>query len=765
MTPSWLAILLPLLFCGCCLLLFGAEFLRSGARWVLAKSVVLAWFSFMAWASIGTLLLSALGGLTWMGALAWWITGVLVAGGCFFWRMEVGRTHFRKHLGKLRLIDKDHSVGFQILCYGLIGTSLGGSLLMGAFAAPNNGDALIYHLPRQLIWISQGTVFPEAMPYAHMEKMPPLAEWVGVQLYLLSSSDRFHFLIQWSAFCACLCLIYLITRQLVGMFLPGIAAAAFFSTLPAAFFQASNSKNDLVLCAFLLGLIIVAIDVIRLRELRLSHALAGGVLGGLAALTKGTAVAYLPVIVLFSGVAFVFVKGKIRFLPLLAGACVFLLTISPHYLSNFSKITAMEAGGSSQHANANFRPATGISVAIRNFGLQLALPVDSWNRSVSEAIVWVCDRLGVPVGDPASTFLASPFHLSFRPDLEDSATGFIHFVLPVLVLLGAAFGFIGGRERRAILLSIGLFLVAFVVFSFLMRYQVWHSRLLIPVVAFAAPSMGVFLASSKPLALGGFLMVLAGIWLFPSYASWSRPLVGPVTVFQMPADMAVGRTGSGAVFLPLFGKSLRDAGVSDLWLDLQNGVVHAALRELPLSTRFVYPGLEPLESPTEAVLTNLPPELRHLETNLLIENMVRFSSMDGWELYLEAFKAEELLARQDAVHLPPLVQVMSVRGIGQWEGPYPQWGIERFACIEPDGAEFVIPPNQEARLIRIQINPDSAAKVYLDGEFAHEIKENGKEIEFELPQHGADTIKIIPIDGGYGGTRPRLERVLVLPRR
>src|SRR4030095_5747358 len=57
-------------------------------------------------------------------------------------------------------------------------------------AAPNNWDALAYHLPRQVMWMQQHSLAAFATSDSRMLEMPPLAEFCQLHLMLLSGSDH-----------------------------------------------------------------------------------------------------------------------------------------------------------------------------------------------------------------------------------------------------------------------------------------------------------------------------------------------------------------------------------------------------------------------------------------------------------------------------------------------------------------------------------------------------------------------------------------------
>lgn len=726
------------------LLCFAFGVLITARKLPLGRAILFSLLGVYSWAAFGTVALSYFGGFTLSLAWIWWGGALLLCFGIFLC--------LQKRESKASPFSQFNFSLVEWLCILLIGTSLVGSLVMGICSAPNNGDVLIYHLPRQLLWISQGSVFPPAMPYSHMHQMPPLTEWIGVQLYLLSGSDRFHFLIQWSAFGACLILVGGIARSLGADRKQALLAAAFFATLPAAFFQASNSKNDVFLAALLLGIFQLALEGVRSRRFALWETGGCAYLAGLAVLAKGTAFAYLPFAALAVAGAILKNWKPRQLVAIGAGLLIFILTVSPHYLAHFSGIFSSESGDSSHHANARIGVATGASVFLRNFALQLALPFDSWNKAVEKSAAKLAEKTGIPVGDSGSTFHGAPFEVTYQPFMEDRASGFFHFILPLALLFLAWFVMRDARLRGAAVLSALAFLSSVFLFSMLFRYQLWHSRLMIPAVALAAPGVGIFLGSIRWRAAAAIILFMMALWLAPSFASWARPLVGKLTVFQMDEDAGVSRAGSGASFLPAFGKTMAAGGCKKVWLDLNNGVVHAALRYLPQSTQYGFSALVSSRSMRpDAVLTNKEVGLLDPLTLEKLQGMQLVSAMNGWSLWMSPDMAEKV----PPTNLPPIVGMRCLSGLGAWEGPYPEWKTPVFANLLPEGALFALPKNAHAErlVLRGSIGAEKGKVTVLQNDVKisqQELKPGDNVLDFELPAtQGEGTLRMLCEQPGF----------------
>jgi len=118
---------------------------------------------------------------------------------------------------------------------------------MAAVTPPMNFDVQIYHLPRQIYWMMQGSVQPFAASHTHQISMPVLSEFLGLNLLILSGGDAWHNLIQTLFLIAASGIVTRLAKSLGSSPRGQALAILYVIFVPVIFFEASNAKNDILL--------------------------------------------------------------------------------------------------------------------------------------------------------------------------------------------------------------------------------------------------------------------------------------------------------------------------------------------------------------------------------------------------------------------------------------------------------------------------------------------------------------------------------------
>jgi hypothetical protein len=422
------------------------------------------------------------------------------------------------------------------LGWGAIALLLLGMVVVGLSSPPNTWDVAAYHAPRIFFWDQFHSIAPFPTHTDRQLYQPPFAEFVMLHLQLLSGGDGLANLVQAAAL-AFSSLIAAYIASLFGTSSRGqLTAAIVCVTLPVGVMQATGSKNDLITGMWILCAMALTLRAIQHKSISFSEAAQIGLAAGLALLTKGTAYVYLAPLLLWliyrvfrdSSTNTEKIKGtpglraeRLRFIPIgLTIGLVMLVVNGPHFARNTwvygSPLTP--ASHRVYYANEIFTPAVLISNIVRNLALHIYIP-DQVNRvvnvtgAIEGAIGSLHSAIGLDINDPRTTFPWNEFTLPpiWQIFNEDRAGNPLHLLLILAALIAVPFW----RKRPSFLGGYALMLLAgFLLFSGLLKWQVWGTRLQLPWFLLAAPLVGVVL-ERLPRVVNGLinaLLLLAAIF-------------------------------------------------------------------------------------------------------------------------------------------------------------------------------------------------------------------------------------------------------------
>lgn len=415
------------------------------------------------------------------------------------------------------------------------------SFLMAVVTPPMNFDVQIYHLPRQIFWMMQGSVEPFVASHTHQISMPVLSEYLGLNLLLLSGGDSWHNLIQTLFFTASCGIVTLIVKALGGTARAQALSLLFVIFVPVVFLEASNAKNDIIISFFILVPLLVGINLWTGRWVAsLALLLIASLSAGLAFATKGTAIAYL--IAPAGLIAAACIRGKamrVLLLAILPGVILSALPAASQLMRNM-EVFGTPAGPNLHHTNLHHDPLSVAGVALRNAVGQFTCDSEEWNHKLEKQTRKFFSLIGVNPDDPATTFEGQSFHLPYYAGLEDIVpapvqTGFV-------ILLPFAFLIPSFRRSQGMMPLFAVTFLSLFFFCFIFRWQPWQGRLLIPAYFMAAPMAGLVLDVFRPRWIPWSFVILELFALKPHlmYAG-QRPLLGEASIFRMSKSDQMSR--------------------------------------------------------------------------------------------------------------------------------------------------------------------------------------------------------------------------------
>ena len=493
--------------------------------------------------------------IAWVG-----LAGAGVAWGGRAWLKKVGRVAVPSGLSAVALAKVEASregrvpnapshpplagsVGpFEWTVAAAVGALLLLALVTAVLAPPVTVDVLSYHLPRQLMWLQQGSLEHFVTLSERELLMPPLAEVIGLQFLALTGGDHWANLPQWFAY-ALLPLAMWRTVRTLGVARGPAALAAWLAVcLPMAWHEASNGKNDLqgaVWIALLLW------QVARARAAATPPSRAGALRAGatlaLALLTKSTAFIFAPPLLLAGWLAWRRAGGTAaanRAAALAALAAV--LLAAPFFARNLAwygaPLGVQHAEDGGEQTNAAVTPAIIASNALRAAASHLAGPWSGWNAAVDRAVRAAHGWLGVPVDDPRSTLWILKFSVEWWPRAEMVAGAPWHLLLLGAAVLGAAL-WRGARDWRWLAAAVAAMAL---LYCAVVRWQLWGARLQLPGFVTGCVLAAGLMGALPPRWRGAALWTAAALGLlawWPARETSARPLWTPPTLLETPRAM------------------------------------------------------------------------------------------------------------------------------------------------------------------------------------------------------------------------------------
>lgn len=399
------------------------------------------------------------------------------------------------------------------ICYVLL-VIFSVTLVTALLYPPNNWDAMTYNMPRIMHWIQNMTFAPHITSIDRQIGMAPLQSMLILSPVLLGKTDVFAPLVQWFGYIGTCLAVARICAQLGGSRKACLYAMLFFATVPMCILQASNTESGHVVGFFICCFVSFFLQWKEAPCLR--HALwLGGALG-LAILSKGSAYPFAAATVLI--MAFLCLRNKKRFAQGCAAAVVIIALQIPAMMRNLEAYDSLFAGAE-QNINRVFSVQTFIAAASGNFLMNLPVMGSS---SFRQAYAGALERLGVHMDDTRIYPWGNPRDNARRfYTTEDSRA---QNPLHALLLAGLLLAFLLRRVTLPPLYA-GMVVATFILFSLLLVWFPYITRIHMGLYALAAPCVGLVADRMRQRWRTGLLVLLIIGVLPPLLLNQTRPLL------------------------------------------------------------------------------------------------------------------------------------------------------------------------------------------------------------------------------------------------
>jgi hypothetical protein len=478
---------------------------------------------------LGTELLSAMNLVTRGGVTVFWL--VVCAVTFAIWRSGAVQGPVARPCAETSDEPLDAETKYLLFGATILTVLIGVTALL---APPNEWDAMEYHLPRVVMWMSDRNVrFFPTPDYAQLV-FGTWAEDAILHLDLLWGSDRLVNLVEFFSFLGTITGVSLIAK-LLGANRRGQALAALVcATVPEAVLEASGPMNTLVVSFWIVAT--VAFLLLSNEEPGWLNTVCVGISAGLAILTKGTAYVYLPLMVL----ACWFIGSPTARMRFLKRCPIFLLLIfalnGPQYARAYGLTGSpigmpFPAGGPRLHwmvGHVGLRET--LANVIRGLSVHTVAPSGMLNAHIERGMRTLIGWIGEDPDDPGAVWPGMKFELHHFSVHEIYAGNPLH-----LLLFAAAICLVVWKRRQipaphATLWYAAGIVASFVFFCALLRWQIWESRHHAPLFLLAAAVIGIALAYCvRPRISAAVIGVLLAYALCFAVVNRTRALVPWIT--------------------------------------------------------------------------------------------------------------------------------------------------------------------------------------------------------------------------------------------
>jgi hypothetical protein len=392
--------------------------------------------------------------------------------------------------------ERIRSFGAQLAAYPLTLTSTIAAFCLLAFTGlvcpPNNWDSLTYHLPRLFHWLANSSVNIYDTNCVRQTQMPPLSEYGLMHLWALTDIEGLFNLQQLFALgvsvVAATRLAAFLGSDVRGQLLSG---GLTMSSWPVML-QSTTPKNDIVVGMFLLIGFLSAFRLIFGVEYR-KTATGLGFSVALGLLTKGTAYLFFPPLIVIVGMVLLSRRRWAAFGVMSCSILISSLLVNAAYWQRNIEAFGSPLVGSSEYSNTSFGISTTVVNVLRVCGSSLATSYGF----INEAIEYYVESIPRAVGlreISGTTYGDSEFVVANRVMNEDYAPFHLHIGIFIVALVYQLRFRDVNRERQFLLLAI---LVAEgLLFCSVSRWQIWITRLFIPLVMVSSVWIGVVVSAN-----------------------------------------------------------------------------------------------------------------------------------------------------------------------------------------------------------------------------------------------------------------------------
>jgi hypothetical protein len=400
-------------------------------------------------------------------------------------------------------------------------------LLLAILIPPNNWDSMAYHLPRVEHWIQNKNIYPYPTNIVRQVLTSPLSEYIIANFQILSNTDAFSNLIQFSSFIFVLFSGTLIFSVLKINYKGQLFLLLALLSIPMLLFQATTSQTDLLATFFFLSFILFSLLLIQYDDNFKTNFLFLALSLTLGILTKYHIAIFAAPIVIY--LLFDLIKkknNKITIFAVLVSVLTIAVILAPLFARNiyfFGSITGKDLfDENATIVNSTISIKNMLSNNFKHIVDFISIPINGFNNLLFSLNHTLHNVIGISENTPGNNWAGAPFTVNNHLN-EDTAGSIIHAALILLSL----FLIFKLKHKTKLLLLFAYCFIAFSLYGLLFRYTPFDIRLLLPVLILLIiiSTYIIYTYITNKYIINGMMLLFLIISIFPIYFNRAKPII------------------------------------------------------------------------------------------------------------------------------------------------------------------------------------------------------------------------------------------------
>jgi hypothetical protein len=301
-----------------------------------------------------------------------------------------------------------------------------------------------------------------------------------LQFRILSGTDYFSSFIQFLSMIGSIFAVSLIAKRFGLKSYGQVLTAIITLSVPMGILQSTSTQTDYVAAFFLLSFLFYGL--VFLDDNKIINLVIASLALGLGVLTKATLYVYAAPFCLLFGIQFIFKYRSKIIIAFSIFTVIILLINSIYFVRNYNLTGSLFGDQILQNMmkNDKFNFDNTFSNLLRNTGLNLGLPFKPWNNFIDFLIYGIYKNLSIDSNNKETTFDTS-VHYKTKFSTHEGSAGNILILLSFVV---TSFLFLSFHkkfdDKKEIIYFVICIICGFVLYSLVFKWQVWASRLLLP---------------------------------------------------------------------------------------------------------------------------------------------------------------------------------------------------------------------------------------------------------------------------------------------